>query len=118
MQNFPLNGRAKKTGVENLHSLRREMKDLRRRVAEVAEREGDFDRVAQIRCGELPKLEKPLCRLGKEARQQKGKIACPRRREKDAKIRFIKEVVDEEGYCRRCDALDRHSDVADPRIRK
>ena len=77
-----------KTGVENLHGLRREIEDLRR-VAEVAEREGDFDRVAQIRYGELPKLEKHYADLEKK-HDNKNKS------KKENKDNFIKEVVDEE----------------------
>ena len=83
-----------KTGVENLHGLRREIEDFKR-VAEVAEREGDFDRVAQIRYGELPKLEKHYADLEKK-HDNKGKSPARAGGKKDAKIRFIKEVVDEE----------------------
>ena len=62
-----------KTGVENLHGLRREIEDFKR-VAEVAEREGDFDRVAQIRYGELPKLEKHYADLEKNTTTKANRL--------------------------------------------
>jgi ATP-dependent Clp protease ATP-binding subunit ClpB len=76
-----------KSGIENLHDLRRKIEDFKR-AAEVAEREGDFDRVAQIRYGELPKAEKRYLDLEKK---HEGKTA---RKEKGG--RFIKEMVDAE----------------------
>ncbi|MGC9603045.1 MAG: AAA family ATPase [Minisyncoccia bacterium] len=77
-----------KIGVENLHDLRREIEDLKR-AAEVAEREGNFDRVAQIRYGELPKSEKRYSDLEKKY-ENKTKA------KKSAGGHFIKETVDEE----------------------
>ena len=46
-----------KTTFENLHGLRRHIDDLRRQ-AEIAEREGNLEKVAQITYGELPAAEK------------------------------------------------------------
>jgi ATP-dependent Clp protease ATP-binding subunit ClpB len=79
-----------KTGVEELHTLRREIEDLKR-AAEMAEREGNFDRVAQIRYGELPKAEKHYSDLEKKFENKNGAKA-----KKGAGSHFIKETVDEE----------------------
>ncbi|MGC9611053.1 MAG: AAA family ATPase [Minisyncoccia bacterium] len=79
--------KSEKSGVENLHDLRREIEDLKR-AAEVAERDGNFDRVAQIRYGELPKAEKRYLDLEKK---HEGKAA-----KKGKSGHFIKETVDEE----------------------
>ncbi|MDP3724981.1 MAG: AAA family ATPase, partial [Nanoarchaeota archaeon] len=74
---------AEKISVENLHNLRKHVENLKRE-SEVAEREGNLERVAQILYGELPKAEKEVKAFEKkyigEARQDK----------------FIKEYVDEE----------------------
>ncbi len=75
---------AEKSGIQDLHGLRRTVDDLRHE-AETAEREGDFDRVAQIRYGELPKAEKKYAEA-----ESAGKKAGAKEQ------RFIKEVVDEE----------------------
>jgi len=74
---------AEKIAVENLHNLRKVVDDLRR-FAEVAEREGDLERVAQIIYGELPRAERELKSFEKRyfRTERKGK--------------FIKEYVDEE----------------------
>ncbi|HEY4475182.1 MAG TPA: AAA family ATPase, partial [Candidatus Paceibacterota bacterium] len=74
---------AEKISVENLHSLRQKAENLRRE-AEVSEREGNLERVAQILYGELPKAEKDLKSFEKNLFQieRKGK--------------FIKEFVDAE----------------------
>ncbi|MAF80260.1 type VI secretion system ATPase TssH [bacterium] len=74
---------AEKLSVENLHSLRKNVEDLKRE-AEVAEREGNLERVAQVLYGELPKAEKEVRALEKKYLGAKGKDA------------FIKESVDEE----------------------
>jgi ATP-dependent Clp protease ATP-binding subunit ClpB len=85
-----------KSGVENLHSLRREIENLKR-SAEVAEREGNFDRVAQIRYGELPKAEKHYADLEKK-HDRKASAGAKNKNKKEAagNNHFIKEVVDEE----------------------
>ncbi len=74
---------AEKIAVENFHNLRKAVDDLKRK-AEVAEREGDLERVAQIIYGELPKTERDLKSF--EKRYFKVERAG----------RFIKEYVDEE----------------------
>lgn len=75
-----------KIAIEDLHELRKKIDDLRWE-AEVAEREGDFESVAQIRYGDLPDAEKDVEKFEKKiARKNKGKGAA----------RFIKEHVDAE----------------------
>ncbi len=81
-----------KTGVGSLHDLRREIENLKR-AAELSEREGDFDRVAQIRYGELPKAEKHYSDLEKK---HDRKTSGPGRSGKKENSNFIKELVDEE----------------------
>jgi ATP-dependent Clp protease ATP-binding subunit ClpB len=73
-----------KGGMSDLHGLRRALEDLKRE-AELAEREGNFDRVAEIRYGELPKAERKYAEAESASRRSGGK-----------EKRFIKEVVDEE----------------------
>jgi len=65
-----------------LHDIGRQIEDLKHE-AETQEREGNFERVARIRYGELPTLEKELTTLEKKysARKKSG---------------FIKDAVDEE----------------------
>jgi ATP-dependent Clp protease ATP-binding subunit ClpB len=76
---------AEKMSFENLHNLRKKCEDLRRE-SELAEREGNLERVAQVLYGELPQAEKELKAFEKK-HLGKGKG------DSDA---FIKEVVDEE----------------------
>ena len=76
---------AEKISVENLHNLRKRAEELRHK-AEVAEREGNLEEVAQIRYGELPKAEREL-----EALENKYFT-----KDKGTKDKFIKEYVDEE----------------------
>ena len=71
-----------KMAFENLHSLRRKIDDLRRE-AEMAERDGNLEKVAQIIYGELPLAEKEYQSLEK-------------RYEKKQSSKLIKESVDEE----------------------
>ncbi len=77
-----------KTSVESLHALRTSLEDLRR-AAEVAEREGNFERVAEIRYGEIPKLSKKYAEFEKAIEEH------AKQRKKNGE-HFIKEVVDEE----------------------
>ena len=82
---------AEKMTFENLHNLRRRVDDLRR-AAELAEREGNLERVAQILYGELPKAEKEYQAFEKKHfRETKGAD-----RKASAGQKFIKEMVDEE----------------------
>ncbi len=84
-QNDDLSARwhAEKIAVEQLHNLRKSIEDLKRQ-AEIAEREGNLERVAQILYGELPKAERDVATF--ESRNFQG----------DRADKFIKEYVDEE----------------------
>ncbi len=69
---------SEKIAFENLHNLRKKIEDLRRN-AEVAEREGDLEKVAEILYGSLPQAEKDYKHLEKKQQKSTG---------------FIKEAVD------------------------
>ncbi len=69
-----------KLAFENLHNLRKKIEDLRRQ-AEVAEREGDLEKVAEILYGSLPQAEKDYKNLERKHSKAAG---------------FIKEAVDAE----------------------
>ncbi len=71
---------SEKLSFENLHNLRKKIEDLRRQ-AEVAEREGDLGKVAQIIYGTLPQSEKDYKNMEKKHVKSTG---------------FIKEAVDSE----------------------
>ncbi len=71
---------SEKLAFENLHNLRKKIEDLRR-GAEVAEREGDLEKVAEILYGSLPQAEKDYKNLEKRQAKSGG---------------FIKESVDAE----------------------
>ncbi len=77
-----------KSGIGSLHEIRKSMEDLKRE-AEIAEREGNFERVAEIRYGAYPKVEKKYRELEK-AVNAKADLQAKKGE------RFIKEVVDEE----------------------
>ena len=79
---------AEKIAFENLHNLRKRIEDLRHQ-AEVAEREGNLERVAQVIYGELPAAEKEYKAF------EKRNFARPKVGE-SASEGFIKEVVDDE----------------------
>lgn len=72
-----------KEGFAKIHELQIKIDDLKHE-AEVQERESNFERVAKIKYGELPLLEKESKNLNKK-RTNKGKAES-----------FIKEGVDEE----------------------
>ena len=84
---------AEKITFENLHNLRKKAEDLRRE-AEIAEREGNLEKVAKIVYGELPQAEKEFKIYEKKFTRQtiseKGKA------KNAAEKSFIKESVDEE----------------------
>ncbi|MFA5870354.1 MAG: AAA family ATPase [Candidatus Paceibacterota bacterium] len=83
-----------KVTFEKFHTLRKKMDDLRRE-AEIAEREGNFDRVAKIMYGELPIAEKEYKAFEKKYFfiEEKGKKKTKKSFESH---RFIKETIDEE----------------------
>ena len=74
-----------KDSSQNVHTLRQKI-DALRHEAEVAEREGNFERVAKILYGELPTAEKEHSSLERKRVRESQK--------KDKK--FMKETIDEE----------------------
>jgi ATP-dependent Clp protease ATP-binding subunit ClpB len=89
-----------KNAVEGFHELQQKIENLKRE-AEIAEREGNFDRVAKILYGELPAAESayrdfeenrsgsiPKAKTKTKAKGKTKTIPEPRK--------FIKEIVDEE----------------------
>lgn len=88
---------AEKIAFENLHGLRKKIEDLRRQ-AELAEREGALERVAQIIYGELPQAEKDFNLFEKKhfSKPQKSTSKSAERvNNKKTEQNFIKEAVDE-----------------------
>lgn len=85
-----------KSAVQNLHSLRQKIENLRRE-AEVSEWEGNFDKAAKILYGELPATEKEYRTLEKKYAEESAAKKKSKNTKADGKSeRFIKEVVDEE----------------------
>ncbi len=78
---------AEKLVFENLHNLRKKIEDLKR-SAEVAEREGNLEKVAKIHYGELPMAEKDFKNFEKKHFKFDKKSS-----KRDT---FLKESVDEE----------------------
>jgi ATP-dependent Clp protease ATP-binding subunit ClpB len=85
---------SEKIKFETLHQLRQKVDNLKRE-AEIAEREGNLERVAQIMYGELPASEKDFAMFEKKnfggPAAAKGKKAATA-----AGDRFLKESVDKE----------------------
>ena len=79
---------AEKISFEKFHNLRKRVEDLRRE-AEVAERDGNLERVAQILYGELPASQK-------EYELFEKKYAGSSKKTKKGTEKFIKEKIDEE----------------------
>ena len=86
---------AEKIAFENMHNLRKKVEDLKRE-AEVAERDGNLERVAQIHYGELPAAEKDFNNFEKRyfVKSAKKKTSDGLKAKKND--RFLKESVDEE----------------------
>jgi ATP-dependent Clp protease ATP-binding subunit ClpB len=80
-----------KIKFETLHELRRKLETLKRE-AEVAEREGNLERVAQITYGELPQAEKDYALFEKKHFGNGAR----RKKKTDAEERFLKDAVDKE----------------------
>ncbi len=78
---------------EKLNNFREKVDGLRREK-EVAERDGDLERVAQIIYGELPKAEKDYQAF------EKKYFSSPKGGKKDSKQRFLKEEIDREDIAR------------------
>ncbi len=70
--------------IEKVHNLRKKVEDIRRE-AEVAERDGDLEKVARLRYGELPQAEREYLAY------EKKHFGFKR-----AKTRVIKEMIDED----------------------
>jgi len=79
---------AEKLAFENLHNLRKKIEDLKRE-AEIAERDGNLERVAQIYYGALPAAEKDFKNF-----EKKYFLKSDKKKNKGEK--FLKESVDEE----------------------
>ena len=77
-----------KIAFENLHNLRRRLDDLRRQ-AELKEREGNLEQVAQIIYGELPVAEKEFRAFEKKYFDRTDKAG-------QSNQSYIRETVDEE----------------------
>jgi len=84
---------AEKLVFENLHNLRKKIEDLKR-AAEVAEREGNLEKVAKIHYGELPVAEKDFKNF--ENRHYKTSNKLNKTNKSNKTDTFLKESVDEE----------------------
>ncbi|MST04197.1 MAG: AAA family ATPase [Candidatus Pacebacteria bacterium] len=80
---------AEKMIFENLHNLRRRIEDLKRE-AELAERSGNLEKVAEIIYGNLPQAEKEY------QSYEKKNFGKKTSKKKNDDKNFIKEMVDEE----------------------
>jgi len=80
---------AEKIAFESLHGLRRKIDDLKRE-AEIAERDGNLEEVAQILYGKLPVAEKEFKAFDKK---YFGRSKTKKNQTQD---KFLKEAVDEE----------------------
>ena len=74
-----------KEGFSKIHDLQKNIEEIKRE-AEMEERNGNFERVAKLKYGELPQLEKELKSLEKKRAVKPKQASQP----------FIKEAVDEE----------------------
>jgi len=98
---------AEKIKFETLHQLRQKVENLKRE-AEVAEREGNLERLAQITYGELPQSQKDFeaferknFTAAKSAGRRNGNLPRLDAKARQGKIseedkRFLKEAVDKE----------------------
>ncbi|TSC82646.1 MAG: ATP-dependent Clp protease ATP-binding subunit ClpB [Parcubacteria group bacterium Gr01-1014_20] len=86
---------AEKIVFETLHAIRQKIDNLKRE-AEVSERDGNLERVAQIIYGELPQAQKEFDDFEKKQIGKKGKKAKQGTRKVGTEERFLKETVDKE----------------------
>jgi len=84
---------SEKIKFETLHQLRQKVENLKREV-EIAEREGNLERVAQIIYGELPQAQKNYEMFEKRNFESQGKKG------KKSSNLFLKEAVDKEDIAR------------------
>jgi ATP-dependent Clp protease ATP-binding subunit ClpB len=82
--------RTEKVKFETLHQLRQKIDALKREV-EVAEREGNLERVAQITYGELPQGQKDF-----ETYEKKHFGGAKSKKQGNEEAKFLKEAVDKE----------------------
>jgi len=87
---------AEKITFEEFHNLRKRIETLKRE-AEMAEREGNLEKVAKILYGELPQAEKEEKIFEKKFMSVEKKPNAKSKKDKD---KFIKEAVDEEDIAR------------------
>jgi|AP45_3_1055517.scaffolds.fasta_scaffold02707_4 ATP-dependent Clp protease ATP-binding subunit ClpB len=80
---------AEKIAFESLHGLRRKIDDLKRE-AEIAERDGNLEEVAQILYGKLPVAEKEFKVF------EKKYFGRSKTKKNQTQDKFLKEAVDEE----------------------
>lgn len=83
--------KGEKDSSQNVHTLRQKI-DALRREAEVAERDGNLDRVAKILYGELPSTEKEL----RNAEKYRDGVSEKSKKNTKKEKKFLKETVDEE----------------------
>ena len=83
---------AEKIKFETLHQLRQKVDGLKRE-AEIAEREGNLERVAQITYGELPQAEKDFATFEKK---NFGTPATTKSKKNAVGERYLKDAVDKE----------------------
>ena len=81
---------SEKIKFENLHELRRKIENLKRE-SEVADRDGNLERVAQIIYGELPQAQKDF-----EIFEKKYFGANKQKKGKNETWQFLKDAVDKE----------------------
>ncbi len=86
---------AEKISSEQTHNLRKRVEDLRRE-AELAERDGNLEKVAKILYGELPQAEKEFKAFEKKYLVSEKRPASAKASARQAGEKFIREVVDEE----------------------
>lgn len=92
LTNDELSGKwhSEKIVFENLHEFRQKVENLKRE-AEVAERSGSLERVAQIIYGELPQAQKEY-----ESFEKKHFGGAQKKKGVKSKDKFLKEMVDKE----------------------
>jgi ATP-dependent Clp protease ATP-binding subunit ClpB len=96
-ENDALSGKwhAEKITFEDHNKLRKRIDDLKHE-AEVAERDGNLERVAKILYGELPQAEKEYKAFEKKYLLKKSVSTKKGKKEDRSAEKFIKEMVDEE----------------------
>ncbi|MFH0890642.1 MAG: AAA family ATPase [Candidatus Liptonbacteria bacterium] len=91
--------RTEKVKFETLHQLRQKLENLKREV-EVAEREGNLERVAEITYGELPQAQKDYENYEKKHFSSKGGSSSggseSKKTKRSEEAHFLKEAVDKE----------------------